>query len=595
MERISKVIEWANEIGREYFLGVVLYETPAAVSYYSVKVTDKRTTRLQKADAYVEVWKKLKEEIGLPSGKLVIGMPSFFWSEELCAEAGTDILIREIPAHWNNLGPIASHYRGLSRSFSNKKYGMTIAPDPPPTQAFYPDEPWAKYYDSGTLRYLDEGEKPSDYEGYPRWLPEGIFKFYVWSYYQGVNYLSYSQLERPLAGNRITDTGKMTLKFLDFIDNNPRGKDIVTKTGIVRSKGCVWGGAKHHYLDNNPKGLGHHPYGKEDMDYVYLNLFYPDFSDNAALTKMLWTGTPYGAVDIIYPRMKLEDMERYNSIIFFGYNRMDSVRADFINDLMKYVRDGGVVLLSIDQLKGIKDELNLDNSENFIGTKAFPDKMEIKDYIEVTEETPFRIDKKRYSIAPIREFYRGEKESPWVYKVTPIEAKVIARDSRGIPILLYNKYGKGYIIFFTSPTLSMIPGEKGKPFERSKFVEDIIDKVCRYKDIPVEISPKNDNVEFLLSRKVDKEATIFIMNHGPDRWQGDIVINLKEAGLSEGIGKNISGKIVKGYENIKEITPETEKRGDNLIIKGIIIEGDTTYSPAFIQARFALIKLCAGP
>ncbi|MBI4242722.1 MAG: hypothetical protein HY606_01415, partial [Planctomycetes bacterium] len=337
--------------------------------------------------------------------------------------------------------------------------------------------------------------------------------------------------------------------------------------------------------------LGHHPYGKEDMDYVYLSLFYPDFSDNAALTKMLWTGTPYGAVDIIYPGMKLEDMERYNSIIFFGYNRMDSVRADFINDLMKYVRDGGVVLLSIDQLKGVKDELNLDNSENFIGTKAFPDKMEIKDYIEVTEETPFRIDKKRYSIAPIREFYRGEKENPWVYKVTPVEAKVIARDSRGIPILLYNKYGKGYIIFFTSPTLSMISGEKGKPFERSKFVEDIIDKVCRYKDIPVEISPKNDNVEFLLSRKGDKEATIFIMNHGPDRWQGDIIINVKEAGLSEGIGKNISGKIVKGYENIKEITPETEKIRDNLIIKGIDIEGDTADSPAFIRANFALINI----
>jgi hypothetical protein len=476
---------------------------------------------------------------------------------------------------------------------------MTIAPDPPPTQAFYPDQPWAKYYDSGTLRYLDEGEKPSDLEGYPKWLPEGIFKFYVWCYYQGVNYLSYSQLERPLAGNRITDTGKMVLKFLDFIDNNPRGKDIVTKTGIVRSKGCVWGGAKHHYIDNNPKGLGHHPYGKEDMDYVYLNLFYPDFSDNAALTKMLWTGTPYGAVDIIYPRMKLEDMERYNSIIFFGYNRMDSVRQDFLNDLMKYVGDGGVVLLSMDQLRDSKDKFDTEKFNVFLkagiavtaSRSGTVSRETIKDYIEVTGETPFRINKKRYPITSLREFYRGEKEEPYVYKVSPKGATVIAKDSQGTPILIYNKYGKGHVFLFTSPTLSMIPGEKGNPFERSKFVEDIIDKVCRYKDIPVEISPRNDSVEFLISKTGDKEATIFIMNHGPDRWQGDIVINLKEAGLSEGIGKNISGKIVKGYENIKEITPETEKKGDNLIIKGIIIGGDTGDSTAFIQANFALINI----
>ena len=139
----------------------------------------------------------------------------------------------------------------------------------------------------------------------------------------------------------------------------------------------------------------------------------------------------------------------------------------------------------------------------------------------------------------------------------------------------------------------MIPGDKGEPFERSKFVEDVIDKVCRWKPLPIEISPKNDNVEFLLSRTGNKEATIFIMNHGPGRWQGDIIVNLRESGLNKGVGRNVTGKVVEGYNNIKEVTPRVEERGDDLIIKSITMEGDTADSSAFIQAKFALIKLCS--
>ena len=47
-----------------------------------------------------------------------------------------------------------------------------------------------------------------------------------------------------------------------------------------------------------------------------------------------------------------------------------------------------------------------------------------------------------------------------------------------------------------------------------KNPEDVIDKVCKYNPLPIDISPQNDNVEFLISRTGNKEATIFVMNHG---------------------------------------------------------------------------------
>lgn len=594
MERVRKLIGWADEIGKEHFLGINMFETSAAIGYYFPAVTN-AATRLEKANNYIKVVKRLREEIRLPDDKLLMVTPSALWPEELCYEAGAEISLREVYCHWNNLGPIISHMRGNCRSF-NKKYGTCVALDPPPTRSCYPHMSWAKHYDSRTLRYITEKEEnpPGRREYYEERIPDDLFKFYIWSYYQGSNYLTSREGTTLVKGN-LTDSGKRWLKFLDFVDNNERGKDIVTEIAIVRSKGCVWGGAKHYSLKdlhNNPTGLGNYPYGKEEADYIYLNSFFPDFSDNAVLSKMLWTGTPYGAVDIIYPSMKLSDMKRYASIIFLGYNRMDSVRVDFLDDLMNYVKDGGIVLLSMDQLKDIKDELDMEKLDNFLGIEIGSEKKKIKDYIKVIGDASFKIDKKEYAITSMRELYRGEKEGPWVYKIMSKEAKVIAKDARETPILLLNKYGKGYIFLFTTPTLSMIPGEKGKPFERSKFVEDVIDKICRYKGLPIDISPKNDNVEFLISRTANKEATIFIMNHGPDRWHGDIAINLKEAGLNKGVRKNVSAKVVEGYNSIKDSIPEIEERGGNLIIKGITIEGDTKKSCAFRQAKFVLIKLC---
>src|SRR3990172_6147201 len=124
------------------------------------------------------------------------------------------------------------------------------------------------------------------------------------------------------------------------------------------------------------------------MDFLYLNSFFPNLTDDNVLYKNWWTGTAYGAIDRIYPAMKLEDMGKYNAIVFMGFHRMDSVRGDFTSDLMKYAGEGGIIVLAADQMKNSKEEFNPGELKSFLGVSIAPDtRLKIKDYVNVVEIT----------------------------------------------------------------------------------------------------------------------------------------------------------------------------------------------------------------
>ena len=371
-------------------------------------------------------------------------------------------------------------------------------------------------------------------------------------------------------------------EFFEFVRSNPRCKEIISPIAVVKSKGSLWEIPFYLWTSGGDWKKMNKPMleKKEYRDYIYLNTFFPGFSDDGINCKFWWTGTPYGTVDLIYPEMKLEDMKKYNTIIFLGYNRMDSVRSDFLHDLMNYVEDGGITLLSIDQLKDCQDKLDVEKLEDFLGARVDPEtKKEISGSIKVIDPTLFKIDRGKYSVSS-----KAEKKD-WVYKVTPGKAKIVAKDSRGNPVLLYNNYGRGYVFFFTTPDLCMI-----SPAGKSPLVSDVIEKVCRYKPLPISISPVRNDVEFLISKTEDKQATIFIMNHGEKTWKGDVIINLKEAGLSSIIGEKVVAKIGKGYD-VKEITPTVTRNKDNLIISGITLSGDTDNFCSYRQVSFVYIRL----
>ena len=125
---------------------------------------------------------------------------------------------------------------------------------------------------------------------------------------------------------------------------------------------------------------------------------------------------------------------------------------------------------------------------------------------------------------------------------------------------------------------------------KSPFVSDIIGKVCSYKPLPVDISPKREDIAFLLSKTGSKEGTVFIMNHGERDWSGEVIINLREAGLSSKVGGKVTAKAGKGYE-VREITPQIGRDKDTLIVSGISLSGDAGDFCSYRQASFAYIRL----
>lgn len=321
-------------------------------------------------------------------------------------------------------------------------------------------------------------------------------------------------------------------------------------------------------------GYGKPPNKDKDSDYLYLNLFFPGFSADGVSARLWWTGTPYGAVDVVYPRMGLERLKRYNCLIFLGYHRTDSVRQDFVTDLKHYVAQGGVVLLAADQMKrsnGLFDE----GCSLLVGARPSL-KQHNLGRIDLSEGSAFRLPRRRFDIT-------GGSCS--VHEVSLTSARVLAQDAQGIPALICNRYGRGYALLFTTPALSAFP-----PAGNSEFVRTVIDRVATHKPLPLSIlGDTPPPLHFVISRTFGKHATIFVMNHGESAWEGSIRIHLRAAGIPS--VESVRAKVGIGYE-VREIVPAIEHSADYITLSGIRLAGD---SPdgfcAYRDASFAVLSL----
>jgi hypothetical protein len=126
--------------------------------------------------------------------------------------------------------------------------------------------------------------------------------------------------------------------------------------------------------------------------------------------------------------------------------------------------------------------------------------------------------------------------------------------------------------------------------DRVGFVRDIVDRVCKYKPLPLDISPKNDSVEFSIGTTGAKEAVVFMMNHGESDWSGDIIVNLQAAGLACEVANDVHATIQTGY-SVRETTPRVTATKGNLAISGISLSGDKDNFCSYRQASVAYVRL----
>ena len=555
--RFVKDIEAMQELCQDYFASAVLAEVEGIAS---MAIVTEEKDRIKQATLFTEILKELVEGFHFPPELFLVCDNGALMNPALSYEAGFDCLLQEVLFLYANVQLLTSGLRGGAKSFG-KRWG------------------------TDTSRY----SMPQPDGSPTAWKLTEVYKAFIQPYYAGSNWHT-PQSEIPVMDGGLTECAQTVLNYLHFVKDNPRGKEVVSRTAVVRSKGDYWSGVSHcermiclgGLVIDKENGIDH----RKDKDFIdcrYYNAFFPDFSEDAHLVKRLWSGTPYGTADIIYPAMKLKDMQTYDTITFLGFHRMDSVRKDFINDLITYVKKGGTVFLSVDQLRNSNNKLSgAGKIRELTGTDVSDSKIELKDYIEIISPAgDFNFPKKKYGFK--------DKTLPWggkssVHRIKLKGAEVIAKDSSGAPVLLMNSTGKGKVFLILSPTLSEIP-----PAGKSKFIYDIMDRIVKGPGLPVYITPKNKDIEFILSKTEDKEAVIFLMNHGEKPWRGKVVIDLEKSGLSKDLGGKVQAKVCKEYKE-ESYSPNITKKDNELFIETYLYGKDKSFDP-YYTASFALIRI----
>ena len=556
--RLREAVAACQAAGGELFQAAWLHEL-AAINYY--RIVRERTSRLGKAEAYVELLGKFIRDIELPPGKLLAANQDWLVNYGLDYEAGVDAVLPETLFGLDNVELCMAQTRGMARSFGRWCGGDTArySPSVPPT-----------------ARYRRDGSTEPEKIDFAWWKTSDVHKAFIHHYYSGADILR-GQSEWPA---RRPEDGQLFDRFLRLVEKSPRAGNVVSRIAIVRSKGDYWEGAS--LAGKGARLSRYRPAAwtkQEEMDFLYLNVFFPGFSDDGYTARRYWTGTPHGAIDVIYPSIPLEAMKGYDVLVFMGFHRMDSVRGDFLADLTRYVEAGGRVLLAADHLRMSDGKFApAPAMRKLVGVELLEKTRPIAGPIRIVEQELARFPKGSYDLPPVL-------QEPVAHEVAASGAVAIAKDATGVPLVLGNRLGKGCALLLTTPTLSTLP-----PAGRSAFVRDLVNAAARSARQPVTISPACDHVESILGKSRDGRAVVFLMNHERAVWAGTLTVDLAQAGVSAAATPEVSLVVCRGYERDEPRTDALLK-GEKLVIGGVRLPGAAEQFDPFRAASFAVLSI----
>jgi len=555
--RLRAAIAAFQAAGGDYFQAVWLHELEAMAWY---RIVGEQSGRLAKANAYVQFLRKFIRDVGVPPGKLVIVNRGAFFNYGLDYEAGVDAVLPETLFQLDNVALCTAQARGMARSFGRWWGGDT---------ARYSGGP-------ATARYNRDGSTKPVTIDFFWWGVSDVYKAFMQHYYSGADILR-GQSEWPA---RRPEDGPMFDHFLRFVESHPRAREVITRIAVVRSKGDYWAGAN---LLGSSQGLADwikaEGTKQEELDYLYLNEFFPGFSDDGHTARSYWTSTPFGPIDIVYPSISLDGLRNYECLIFLGFHRMDSVRVGFLEDLTRYVEGGGTVLLAADHLR-MSDEkfAPAPAIERLAGVEIAETTRPITGPIRVVENERIRFPKSRYDLPAVQ-------ARPVAYHVSLGTGIPLALDAQGVPLLVQNVRGKGRVLLLTTATLSHLP-----PRGKSEFVGELLRQVASSARRPVAISPPSDHVEFVMSKSTGGAVVVFLMNHERAEWTGEVTVDPAAAGVSAWGTPDVSLVVCRGYEQSQ---PEirVSVQGNKTVVGGVTLPGGTQEFDPFRAASLAVLTI----
>ncbi len=234
---------------------------------------------------------------------------------------------------------------------------------------------------------------------------------------------------------------KYQREFYEYAITHPRiGEQVVDKAIVYgRNEFFMWK-LNDRIAELKEKDWDSYVWGKWDNAYhiawnaseAWLPVSDKQNVFESPLNKNLFSGTPYGNVDVIYAE---NDFSKYKQLSFLGWNTMDE---SLLCRLKDYVADGGTLMISYS---------NFNLTDRNDKEPTFPESDSIKDFIglEITGYAP---------VGKTASFVDGTavgfEENIDIALGKLCGAKPICVDENGNGVVYENSYGKGkiYLVAF---------------------------------------------------------------------------------------------------------------------------------------------------
>ena len=234
-------------------------------------------------------------------------------------------------------------------------------------------------------------------------------------------------------------------------------------------------------------------------DFTLLDVIFTDYCDENGRTNMqsVFTGTPYGAANIISDTTSLEKLMQYKTLIYCG--RGQTITEETVKKLEEYVSRGGNLVIAAGQLKDADSSLVVDE---FAGIAL--KKQKIVDGLPYT-------------------YIEGTENAKSV--------EIIERHKNGDPQALYAEFGKGSVALFSGEYLTAYDAEVTR-----EVIAGYLES-----NTAVKFSKNADYIEYTPSIKGESVVIPFInqgrgyypSGNGTDHgvYNGNVAVKLDRFGL----------------------------------------------------------------
>jgi len=439
----------------DYFYGIFSAEFDGAAGRFAN--IPKAKNRLEAMNNFVNNYRKFLDAIR-PEGVISMHDSDFGFDNSYLLLAGVDLIASQL---WRgeNVEVFMSATRGASRSF---------------------DKSWG-----GILTQARLVPSPKVHAFSPITSPEEDAHLLKYLYFNGAKFFG----DERAYSLRYPEYREIWEKFYQFAMTHPEPGELYIPIAVVRGQAAGWQGPRGFDM-RAPFGYGRMDsfateedrfyaitdYGESASyrDFDFLNIFFPEYGCYA-LSKIAFTGTPYGQIDIIGAVAPLSGFRKYKMLWFLGLNIMTE---DLASKLKEYVKDGGTLIMGIEQIKDINGNINLSLLRELFGCNLASDK---------------------FSSAQL------SGEEIFYSKVKLKGAQTLLKTDGGNALITLYRYGRGRAYLVTTQWQWMLPQE---------LMEAFIRPLIYQAGVPITLTPANPKMENFVYRNGEDITVVLVNNQG---------------------------------------------------------------------------------